>query len=159
VPTLKEYRAVSGIFQTIDPPPLSTQRVCLPHAPKAGRGGTHSPGRKGWGVNILEDARYWIGLLQYNSSTTEALLIYKAGTSKCLPQSKHRVAIAILWRTFQEDGKISPALYTTSPFHSIYDHKQSCGVRPSLEGRYTTYFSSATTCTLWCLHTALYRTG
>ncbi len=24
---------------------------------------------RGWGVNILEDARHWIGLLQYNPST------------------------------------------------------------------------------------------
>jgi hypothetical protein len=32
-------------------------------------GGTHSPGSEGGrGVNILEDARHWIGLLQYNPS-------------------------------------------------------------------------------------------
>jgi hypothetical protein len=24
---------------------------------------------RGWGVNISEDARHWIGLLQYNPST------------------------------------------------------------------------------------------
>ncbi len=48
------------------PTPLSTQRVCPPPAPKAG--GTHSPGGGGGGVNILEDARHWIGLLQYNLS-------------------------------------------------------------------------------------------
>ncbi len=48
------YRAVSGVVQTIDPPPHSTQRVC-------------PPGR--WEVNISEDARHWIGLLQYNPST------------------------------------------------------------------------------------------
>ncbi len=28
---------------------------------------THSQGGKGWGINILEDARHWIGLLKYNS--------------------------------------------------------------------------------------------
>ncbi len=125
---------MSGIFRTIDPlPPFHPASVSSPCT--KGGGGTHSPGRKGRGVNILEDAGHWIGLLQYNPSTTEALLIYKAGASKCLTQSKHRVAIAILWRTFQDDGKISPALYTTSPFHSIYDHKHSYGARPSLEGR------------------------
>jgi hypothetical protein len=38
-----EYRAVSGVFQNIDPTtPLSTQRVCPP--PHQWRGGTHSPG-------------------------------------------------------------------------------------------------------------------
>jgi hypothetical protein len=47
VPTYVEYRAVSGVFKNIDPPPLSTQRVCPPHAPKAG--GTHSLGSDGVG--------------------------------------------------------------------------------------------------------------
>ncbi len=48
------------------PPPLHP--ACPPPAPKAG--GTHSPGGEGGGgVNILEDARPWIGLLQYNPST------------------------------------------------------------------------------------------
>jgi hypothetical protein len=69
-----EYRAVSGVFQHIDPPhPLSTQRVCPPPAPKAG-GGVHTRREvRGWGVNILEDARHWIGLLQYNPSTVLVL--------------------------------------------------------------------------------------
>ncbi len=31
-----EYRAVSGVFRTLTPHPLSTQRVCFPPAPKAG---------------------------------------------------------------------------------------------------------------------------
>ncbi len=35
-----------------------------------GGGGVHTRRAvKGWGVNILEDAKYWIGLLQYNPST------------------------------------------------------------------------------------------
>jgi hypothetical protein len=34
-------------YRTIDPAPLSTQRVCPPPAPKAG--GTHSPGGEGVG--------------------------------------------------------------------------------------------------------------
>ncbi len=54
-----EYRAVFSVFQNIDPPtPLFTQRVCPPPAPRAGGG-----------VNILDDARHRIGLLQYNLST------------------------------------------------------------------------------------------
>jgi hypothetical protein len=40
--TYAEYRAVSGVFQTIDPSPLSTQRVCPPPAPKAGGWGVHT---------------------------------------------------------------------------------------------------------------------
>jgi hypothetical protein len=55
--------------ELLTPHPLSTQRVCPLPAPKAGWGGTHSPSGKGWGVNISEDARHWIGLLQYNPST------------------------------------------------------------------------------------------
>ncbi len=37
---------------------------------------------------------------------------------------------------------------TPSPFHSIYHHEKSCGVRFSWEGRYTLYFSSTPICTL-----------
>ncbi len=46
-----EYRAVSGVFQNIDPPhPLSTQRVCPPFPPKAPKAkGTNSPGGEGVG--------------------------------------------------------------------------------------------------------------
>ncbi len=52
--------------------PLYTERVCPPPAPKAW--GTHSPGGEGvGGVNISEDARHWIGLLQYNPSTTPSV--------------------------------------------------------------------------------------
>jgi hypothetical protein len=50
--------------------------------------------------------------------------------------------IATVWRTFQHDGKISPAWWgwggcTSTPFHSIYNHLQSCGVCSSWEGWYT----------------------
>jgi hypothetical protein len=51
----------------LTPTPLSTQRVCPP--PHHRRGDTHSPRGGGGGVNIFEDARHWIGLLQYNLST------------------------------------------------------------------------------------------
>jgi hypothetical protein len=63
--TYIDYRAVSGVFRTIGPPP-SLHPARAP-APKAG--GTHSPGGEGMGVNISEDARQWIDLLQYNPST------------------------------------------------------------------------------------------
>ncbi len=54
------------------PHPLSTQRVCPPPAPKAGR--YTLAGRWGGGGSIiLEDARHWIGLLQYNLSTPSPL--------------------------------------------------------------------------------------
>ncbi len=57
--TYIEYRAVSGVFRLLTPHPLSTQRVCPPPAPKAG---VHTRRAvRGWGVNILEDARHWIG--------------------------------------------------------------------------------------------------
>ncbi len=74
--TYVEYRAVSGVFQNIDPPPLPSppSECVLPPAPKAGD--THSPGGDwwgGWGVNILEDARNTIGLLQYNLSTVSTI--------------------------------------------------------------------------------------
>jgi hypothetical protein len=67
--TYIEYRAVSGVFRTtvLTPHPLSAQRVCTP--PHQRRGGTNSPGGEGVVVNSSEDARHWIGLLQYNPST------------------------------------------------------------------------------------------
>jgi hypothetical protein len=74
--TYVEHRAVSGVFQNIDPPPPPSppSECVLPYpAPKAG--GTHSPGGEGVGSQYLEDARHWIGLLQFNPSTwqTEAV--------------------------------------------------------------------------------------
>ncbi len=64
--TYVEYRAVSGVFQTIDPPSvLHPASVSSPQ----GRGYTLAGRWGGGGVNILEDARHWIGLLQYNPST------------------------------------------------------------------------------------------
>jgi hypothetical protein len=66
--TYVEYRAVSGVFQNIDPPPPSPPSECvLPSHQRRGGGGCTLAG--GGGVNILEDARHWIGLLQYNLST------------------------------------------------------------------------------------------
>jgi hypothetical protein len=56
----------------LTPHPLSTQRVCPPPAPKAE--GVHTRRAvRGWGVNILEDAKHRIGLLQYNLSTLTAI--------------------------------------------------------------------------------------
>jgi hypothetical protein len=53
---------MSLVFQNIDPPtPLSAWRVCPPPPPPPKAGGTHSGG---WGVNILEDERHRIALLQ-----------------------------------------------------------------------------------------------
>ncbi len=43
--------------------------VCVPPPPHQRRRGTHSPGGEGSIFNISEDARHWIGLLQYNPST------------------------------------------------------------------------------------------
>ncbi len=52
----------------------------------------------------------------------------------------HRVAITTFRRTCHHVGKIRTAwwgLGGTTPFHSIYRHEQSFGVRYSWEGRYT----------------------
>jgi hypothetical protein len=62
--TYVEYRTVSGVFQNIDsPPPLRPASVSSPRTKGRG-GGIHTrQGVRGWGVNILGDARHWIGLL------------------------------------------------------------------------------------------------
>ncbi len=67
--TYIEYRAVSGVFRTIDPPtPLNPASVSSPRT--EGGGGVHTRRAVSWwGVNISEDAWHWIGLLQYNPST------------------------------------------------------------------------------------------
>jgi hypothetical protein len=61
-----QYRAVSGVFQNKDPPPpLHPASVSSPPPPPKA-GGTLLHSRRavsGWGVNILEDARHWIGLV------------------------------------------------------------------------------------------------
>ncbi len=66
--TYIEYRAVSGVFLTIDPPPpLDPSKWS---SPRTEGGGYTLAGRwGGGGVNISEDARHWIDLLQYNPST------------------------------------------------------------------------------------------
>jgi hypothetical protein len=55
---------MSCVFQNIAPlPPLRPSSVYPP--PLLWGGGAHSPGGEGgWGVNILEDARHRIALLQ-----------------------------------------------------------------------------------------------
>jgi hypothetical protein len=60
--TYIEYRAVSGVLRTIEPPTPSPPSECVLPPPQ-------SRAVRGWGVNISEDARHWIGLLQYNPST------------------------------------------------------------------------------------------
>jgi hypothetical protein len=71
--TYIEYRAVSDVFQNIDPPPPSPPSECV--LPPHQRRGVHTRRAvRGWG-NILEDARHWIGLLQCNLSTSAALRV------------------------------------------------------------------------------------
>ena len=58
----------SSELLTPPPPTLSPPSECvLP--PHHRRGVTHSPGGEGVGVNISEDARHWIGHLQFKPST------------------------------------------------------------------------------------------
>ncbi len=63
--TYIEYRAVSGVFRTIDPHPLSTQRVCPPPAPEAGGVGYTHAGRWGGGGSIFRKMPD-IGLASYS---------------------------------------------------------------------------------------------
>jgi hypothetical protein len=59
---------MSLVFQNIDPPSPSPPGECvLP--PNKGRG----MGDGGWGINILEDERDRIALLQLNNLSTGAL--------------------------------------------------------------------------------------
>ncbi len=85
--TYIEYRAVCGVFRTIDPPPpLHPARVS---SPRTKSGGVHTPRAvRGWGVNNSEDASHWIGLLQYNPSTELSVHAhpYHAHIHICVPR-------------------------------------------------------------------------
>ncbi len=72
------YRVQSSVWRLPNywPPTPSPPSECV-FPPHQRRGGTHSPGGEGWGVNISEDARHWIGLLQYNPSIRLATSIGK----------------------------------------------------------------------------------
>ncbi len=60
---------MSGVFQNIDPPPpLHSANVSFPRTKAGGYTLSGRWGGGGRGINILEDARHWIGLLQYNLS-------------------------------------------------------------------------------------------
>jgi hypothetical protein len=63
---LKEGNPMSLVFQNIDPPPPSPPVECVPPAFVVGGGGgrTNSPAERGVGVNISEDERHRIALLQ-----------------------------------------------------------------------------------------------
>jgi hypothetical protein len=73
--TYVEYRAVSGVFQnSTHSPRLWCGGGCvLPPHQRRGEDTLAGQWGVGWGgamgVNILEGARHWIGLLQYNLST------------------------------------------------------------------------------------------
>jgi hypothetical protein len=62
------------------PTPSPPSECVLP--PHRRRGVTHSPGAEGVGVNILEDVRHWIGLLQFNPSTLHSYSPLKIGSTK-----------------------------------------------------------------------------
>jgi hypothetical protein len=55
--TYVEFRAVSGVFQNIDPPP--PLQPASESSPRIKGRGVHTRGAvRGWVVNILEDARH-----------------------------------------------------------------------------------------------------
>ncbi len=62
--TVRGQSYVSRLPKYWPPTPLSARRVCPP--PLDGRGGEDTLARRrgGWGVNILEDERHRIALLQ-----------------------------------------------------------------------------------------------
>ncbi len=69
VVTYVEYTAVSASSKILTPhPPLHPASVSSSRTKGGGGGGGYTVAGR-WGVNILEDARHWIGLLQYNLST------------------------------------------------------------------------------------------
>jgi hypothetical protein len=112
--TYVEYRAVSSVFQNIDPPPPSPPSECV--LPPHQRRGVHS--RWAVRVNILEDDRHRIGLLQYNLSTAQPievisfrLYLLKLNGSK---GAKHASA-----RTQEHKNRKSAVIYDNLPMPSL----------------------------------------
>jgi hypothetical protein len=68
---------MSLVFQNIDPPPIPGE--CVPPVFVGGED-TLARQRGGWGVNIWEDARHRIGLLQYNLSTVARVDFNQSGS-------------------------------------------------------------------------------
>jgi hypothetical protein len=79
---------MSGVFRNIYPHTPSPPSECVLPPHQRG-GGTNSPGGGGWGVNILEDARHWICLLQYNLSPTGS---HPLPTSVADPECLYRIS-------------------------------------------------------------------
>ncbi len=89
--TYIEYRAVSGVFRTFDPPPPSPPSECvLP--PLQRRGGLHSPGGgEGGGRSIFRKTPD-IGLassMQYNPSTLYSVQPLSTGHASATFQCEH----------------------------------------------------------------------
>jgi hypothetical protein len=86
------YRVQSSVWRLPNyclPPPLRPASVSSPRT-KGGGGGHNRRAVKGWGVNISEEARYWIGLLQYNPSTTPTVFssVQTHEINRCAAASK-----------------------------------------------------------------------
>jgi hypothetical protein len=67
------YRAQSSVWRLPNYWPHTPLHPASVSSPEPKAEGTHSQGGEGVGVNISEDARHWIGLLQYNPSTQHAI--------------------------------------------------------------------------------------
>ena len=71
------YRVQSSVWRLPNywPPPLHPASVSSPRTKGGGHtlAGQWEGGGQWWGVNISEDTRHWIGLLQYNPSTVPTL--------------------------------------------------------------------------------------
>jgi hypothetical protein len=89
---------MSGVFRNIDPPPPSPHGECV-------RGGTHSPcAEGGWGVNSSEDARHWIGLLQYNPLVRggeDTLAEWRGGRANLVRKTPDTALYSIYVRTLR----------------------------------------------------------
>ncbi len=91
-----------GVFQNIDPPPPHGPASVYPHAVGAGGGHTRWVER-GWGVNILEDAKHCFVLLvlyirKYFVELTELILLYIKAVLKCrlfLTVNCHKIELVV----------------------------------------------------------------
>ncbi len=97
---------------------------------------------------LMQDSRYGETFQASNFQYRKYLILLSGRSVAWGGGPEHRVNTewqwplsGVLYCTYHHDGKISPAWWDWGcapfPFHSIYHHEQSCGVRSSWAGRYT----------------------
>ncbi len=104
------YRVQSSVWRLPNywpPTPSPPQRVCPPPHQRHTRRAV-----RGWGFNISEDARHWIGLLQYNPSTDTVHTSWHTAADIENPCSSRKMTTVLVSRTCPFYISAKPLFYS-----------------------------------------------